>query len=103
MEKPDIEGWEEFLVTKHAQQRLHERLQTNPRKYKHVAFKAWYRGSLELRSWGKWQYALKFHDDPMIIYKEHMGYLFIFKLQYFQANRTPQKKLITVVRKNFVD
>lgn len=87
---------DEFILTKHAQERLELRLRTKPRKFLKVCRKAWYSKPIQRHYiLKKLQYSKAFRPDgDRIFYRELMGYVFVFDV----SPDGEQKRLVTLYK-----
>lgn len=85
----------EFIVTTHAEERIVQRIGCKKDKIAKLVMKAW--SSQEKisevfenrREYGR-------PGQKGIFYKQFMGYVFVFQVQYIQSHDYHRKKLITV-------
>ncbi len=87
----------EFYITDHAYERLKQRLNVSDKKLKQVVVKAWHAPEVDSKKMNLAKYRKELvSKDKTRIFRELMGYIFVFSLGRRRDGLPRQKVLVTV-------
>lgn len=90
----------EFFITKHAEQRLRERLNVNPDKFAKVTVKAWHSKVVSNPKMNRLDYAKEFDARKYYCYyRELMGWIFVFGVRIGARGALQHQKVLITVYK----
>lgn len=83
----------EFVITKHANERLKQRFNCSPDKLKKIVIKSWY--SKDIMTDKLYKKIRQKNKQPNIVARYYLGYIFVFATKRYAKYNILQKTLIT--------